>query len=103
MILVTTETIPGRNYEVLGMVEGSTIQSSHIGRDIGASFKTLIGGELKGYSEMMEKARSQATERMTARAQSLGADAVVAVRYSSASVMQNAAEVLVYGTAVRFL
>ena len=103
MLIVTTETIPGRAMELLGLVEGSTIQSSHIGRDIGASLKTIVGGELKGYSEMMERARAQATERMVAQAERLGANAVVAVRYGSSSVMQNAAEVLAYGTAVRFI
>ena len=103
MLIVSTETVPGKTIEVLGLVEGSTIQSSHIGRDIGASLKTIVGGELKGYSEMMERARAQATERMVAQAQRLGADAIVCVRYGSASVMQNAAEVLAYGTAVRFL
>ena len=103
MILVTTETIPGKNLETLGIVKGTTIQSVHIGKDIGAAFKTLVGGELQSYNEMMNKARALATERMVKDAQALGADGIVAVRYSSASVMQGAAEVMAYGTAVRFL
>ena len=102
MLIVTTETVPGKELEVLGLVEGSVIQSAHFGRDLAASFKTLVGGELRGYSEMMERARAQATERMAAQAQRLGADAVVGMRYSTASVMQGAAEMLAYGTAVRF-
>ena len=103
MLIVTTDTIPGKKIEVLGLVNGSTIQSAHIGKDIGASFRTLVGGEVKGYSEMMDRARRQATERMFQQAQNLGADAIVAVRFGSASVMQNAAEVLAYGTAVRYV
>ena len=103
MTIVTTESIPGKEFEVLGLVEGSTIQSSHIGRDIGASFKQIVGGELKGYSEMMERARAQATERMVENARRMGADAIVAMRYGSSSVMQNAAEVLAYGTAVKYI
>ena len=103
MILVTTETIPGKQFEVLGVVQGSTIQSKHIGKDIGAGLKQIVGGELKGYTEMMNDARRIATERMTEAAQELGADAVVCLRYASSSVMQNAAEVLAYGTAVKFV
>ena len=102
MLIVTTETVPGKTLEVLGLVEGSTIQSSHFGKDLAASFKTLVGGEIRGYSEMMERARAQATERMAEQARRLGADAIVGMRYSSASVMQGAAEVLAFGTAVRF-
>jgi len=102
MILVTTDAIPGRELEALGIVKGGTIQSVHLGKDIGSAFKTLVGGELQSYNEMMNKARALATERMVKDAESLGADAVVAVRYASASVMQNAAEVMCYGTAVRF-
>ena len=102
MLIVSTETIPGKELEVLGLVEGSTIQSSHFGKDLAASFKTLVGGEIRGYSEMMERARAQATERMAAKAQQMGADAIVGMRYSSASVMQGAAEMLAFGTAVKF-
>ena len=102
MLLVTTETVSGRELEMLGLVKGSTIQSKNIGKDITQGFKTLVGGELKSYTDMMNEARSIATQRMVDEAQALGADAVVAVRYSSASVMQGAAEVMAYGTAVKF-
>ena len=102
MILVTTETINGKELEMLGLVKGSTIQTVNAVRDIGAGLKTLVGGELTRYNEMMNDARALATKRMVAEAEALGADAVVAIRYSSASVMQSAAEVMAYGTAVRF-
>lgn len=102
MLLVTTETVSGRELEMLGLVKGSTIQSKNIGRDITQGFKTLVGGELKSYTDMMNQARGIATQRMIDEAQALGADAVVSVRYSSASVMQGAAEVMAYGTAVKF-
>ena len=103
MILTTTESINGKELEVLGLVKGSTIQSKNIGRDITQSFKTIVGGELKAYTDMMNDARALATKRMAAEAEALGADAVVAMRYSSAAVMQGAAEVMAYGTAVKFL
>ena len=103
MILVNTDYITGKELEMLGLVKGSTIQSKHIGKDIAQSFKTLIGGELKAYNQMMEEARNIATERMLAEAEKLGADAVVNVRYSSSSIMDGAAEVIVYGTAVKFV
>lgn len=102
MILVTTEGISGKELEVLGMVKGSTIQTVNAFRDIGAGLKTLVGGELKKYNEMMNTARELATKRMTEEAEAMGADAVVCVRYASASVMQGAAEVMAYGTAVKF-
>ncbi len=103
MILVNTDYITGKNLEMLGLVKGSTIQSKNLGRDITQSFKTLVGGELKAYTEMMNDARALATKRMVEEAERLGADAVVNVRYSSASVMQGAAEVMAYGTAVKFV
>ena len=102
MILVNTDYITGKNLEMLGLVKGATIQSKHIGKDIGAGFKTLVGGELKGYTEMMNEARSIATQRMIEEAQGLGADAIVNVRFASSAIMQGAAEVIAYGTAVRF-
>ena len=102
MLLVNIDYIPGRELEPLGLVKGSTIQSKNIGRDITQSFKTLVGGELKSYTDMMDQARALATQRMVDEAEALGADAVVNIRYSSASVMQGAAEVMAYGTAVRF-
>ncbi len=103
MILLTTNEIPGKSMEVLGLVKGSTVQSVNAFRDIGAGFKTLVGGELKKYNEMMAKARDLATQRMVEEAQAIGADAVVGLRYSSASIMNGAAEVMAYGTAVRFV
>ena len=103
MLLVTTEQIAGRNVELLGIVEGSSIQTVHEGKDIMNSLKTLVGGELTSYTEMMEKARKLATDKMVKNAQQMGADAVICVRYSSSEVMQGAAEVLVYGTAVRLV
>lgn len=103
MILVNTDYIAGKQLDMLGMVQGSTIQSKNVGRDITQGFKTLVGGELKSYTEMMNEARRIATQRMIDDAQTLGADAIVNVRYSSASVMQGAAEVLAYGTAVKFV
>ena len=102
MLIVTTESIAGKELEMLGLVKGSTIQSKHLGSDISQSFKTLVGGELKSYTEMRNDARALATKRMVQEAEALGADAVVCVRYASAGVMQGAAEVMAYGTAVRF-
>ena len=103
MILVNTDYISGKNLEMLGMVKGSTIQSKNVGKDITQSFKTLVGGELKAYTEMMNDARALATKRMVEEAESLGADAVVNIRYASAAVMAGAAEVMAYGTAVKFV
>lgn len=103
MILVNTDYISGKNFEMLGLVKGSTIQSKHIGKDIMQSFKTIVGGELKEYNIMMMEARELATKRMTQEAEALGADAIVNIRYASAEVMQGAAEVMAYGTAVRFV
>lgn len=102
MILVNTDYVSGKNLETLGLVKGSTIQSKNIGKDILQGLKTIIGGELKGYTEMMNEARALATKRMVQEAEGLGADAVVNIRYSSAAIMQNAAEVIAYGTAVKF-
>lgn len=102
MLLVTTEHIPGKDFEALGLVKGSTIQSKNIGRDITQGFKTLVGGELKAYTEMLNDARELAMDRMVQDAQAMGADAVVNIRFSSSSVMQGAAEIMAYGTAVKY-
>ncbi|MCU6746366.1 MULTISPECIES: heavy metal-binding domain-containing protein [Lachnospiraceae] len=102
MLVVTTETIPGQNFEVLGLVKGSTIQCKNIGRDIGSSFKNLVGGEMKSYVDMMNQARDIAYERMLEDAERFSADAVVAMRFASSSIAQGAAEVMAYGTAVKF-
>lgn len=103
MKIYTTDYITGKQFETLGLVEGSTVQSKHIGRDIAASFKTIVGGELKGYTEMMNEARKTATNRMIERAEAMGADAIVCVRYASSAVMDGAAEIMAYGTAVKFI
>ena len=103
MILATTETIGGKELEMLGLVKGSTIQTVNVFRDIGAGLKNLVGGELSKYNQMMNDARALATKRMVEDAENMGADAVVCVRYASASVMQSAAEVMAYGTAVKFV
>ena len=102
MILVNTDYISGKELEMLGLVQGSTIQSKDIGKDILQGFKTLVGGELGAYTQMMNEARGIATKRMVQMAESMGADAVVNIRYASSAVMQGAAEVIAYGTAVKF-
>ena len=102
MILVNTEYISGRELEMLGLVKGSTIQSKHIGKDLLSSFKTIVGGELDAYTEMMNEARAIATKRMVMEAEGMGADAVINIRYASSAIMQGAAEVIAYGTAVKF-
>ena len=103
MILVNTDYITGKELETLSLVKGSTIQSKHLGKDIAQAFKSMVGGELTAYNEMMNEARALATKRMVAEAEALGADAVVNIRYASSAVMQSAAEVIVYGTAVKFI
>ena len=103
MKLISIENIPGQDYEVLGLVKGTIVQSKNFGRDFMAGMKTLVGGEIVGYTEMLTEARQIATKRMVDEAEQLGADAIVGVRYASSSVMQGAAEVLAYGTAVKFL
>ena len=102
MLLLNIEYVPGREIEALGMVRGAVVQSKHIGKDFMAGMKTLVGGEIVGYTEMLVEARQIATKRMADDAEKLGADAVVGVRYSSSAVMQGAAEVVAYGTAVKF-
>src|SRR3989344_762573 len=102
MIFSTSETIPGREIkEVLGLVKGSTIRAKHIGKDIMAGFKTLVGGEIKGYTEMLNEARDEAMTRMEQEAKKLNADAIIAIRLGTSGIMQGAAEVLAYGTAVK--
>lgn len=101
MLIVTTNEIKGKNIvSVKGLVQGSTVQSKHVGRDIGASFKTLVGGELRGYSELMVESRTIATDRMVQEAIELGANAIIGMRYQTAGIMASAAEVIAYGTAV---
>lgn len=102
MLIVTTDYIAGKELEMLGFVKGSTIQTKHLGKDIAQGFKSLVGGELESYTEMMNDARALATKRMVKEAEALGADAIVGVRYASSAVMQSAAEVMAYGTAVKY-
>lgn len=102
MKLINLNYIPGQDFDVLGLVKGNTVQSKNIGKDIGAGFKTIIGGEISGYTEMLRKARQIATQRMIDEAEGLGADAVINVRFASSSIMQSAAEIIAYGTAVKF-
>ncbi|MFZ7119935.1 MAG: YbjQ family protein [Eubacteriaceae bacterium] len=101
MILVNIDYLPEKKIDILGMVKGSTVQSKHLGKDIGSMFKTLVGGELIAYSDMINEARALATKKMVEQAEELGADAIINIRYSSSTVMSGAAEVLVYGTAVK--
>jgi len=102
LIVTTTETIPGRNIEkILGVVFGSCVKTKHLGKDIRASLRTVVGGEVKGYTDMMEEAKETASERMMQQAEKLGADAVVAIRYTTAMTMRGAAEILAFGTAVK--
>lgn len=103
MLLCTINTIPDRKFEALGLVQGSTVQSKHIGKDISAVFKSIVGGEIKGYTDMLEEARKQATEKMIKQAKDLGADAILGIYYTSSAVMQGASEILCYGTAVKFI
>ena len=102
MIVSTTENI-GRDYEICGFVMGTTVNSKHIGKDIGAGFKTIVGGEIKGYTEMIVEAQDISKQRMIQEAMRLSADAIVGVRLGTSSVMQSAAEVTFYGTAVKFI
>ena len=102
MIVVTTETIAGRDIrESLGLVRGNTIRARHVGRDIMAGLKTIVGGEIQEYAKLMGEAREQAIDRMVAEARELGADAIVNVRFSTSVIIGGAAEMLAYGTAVK--
>ena len=101
MLLVNIDYIPGRELEVLGIAKGTVVQSKNFGKDFMAGMKTLVGGEITSYTEMLNEARQIAVKRMVDEAESMGADAVIGIRYTSASVMQGAAEITAYGTAVR--
>ena len=103
MLIITTESIPGRNYQALGQVKGSVVRAKHIGRDIMAGFKTLVGGEIAGYTELLNEAREIAIERITKEAKVMGADAIVCARYVTSAVMDGASEVMIYGTAVKYI
>ncbi len=102
MIITNIDSVPGRNIvEHYGIVMGSTVRAKHIGKDIMASLKNIVGGELKGYTELLNDARKQAIERMVAQAEQLGATAIINVRFATSSITQGAAELYVYGTAVK--
>ena len=101
MLLLNIDYIPGKEIEALGMVKGTVVQSKHFGKDFMAGMKTLVGGEIVGYTEMLIEARQIATKRMVEDAQRLGADAIIGIHFASSTVMQGAAEVLAYGTAVK--
>ena len=103
MLLLNIDYVPGKEVEPLGLVKGTVVQSKNFGKDFMAGMKTLVGGEIVGYTEMLTEARQIATKRMVDAAEALGADAIVGARYASSSVMQGAAEVVAYGTAVKFL
>lgn len=103
MMIVNTDYITGKQLETLSLVRGSTVHSKNIGRDILSGFKTLVGGEIKDYTDMMNEARAIATQRMIEDAERLGADAIVNVRFASSAIMQGAAEIIAYGTAVKFI
>ena len=101
MLLLNIDYVPGKEVEPLGLVKGTVVQSKNVGKDFMAGMKTLVGGEVTGYTEMLTEARQIATKRMVDEATSLGADAVINVRFGSSAVMQGAAEVIAYGTAVK--
>jgi uncharacterized protein YbjQ (UPF0145 family) len=102
MIISNTESIPGRRIvEFYGIVTGNTVRAKHVGRDIMAGLKNIVGGELKGYTELLQDSRKEATERMVEQAESMGANAVVNIRFATSSISQGAAELFAYGTAVK--
>lgn len=103
MKLVNIDYIQGEELEILEVVKGNVVMSKNVGRDIMASFKTLVGGEIVGYTEMLNQARQIAVKRMVDEAEALGADAIINIRYASSSVMQGAAEIIAYGTAVKYV
>jgi uncharacterized protein YbjQ (UPF0145 family) len=103
MLLLTLNYVPGKEIEALGIVKGTIVQTKNLGKDFMSGMKSLVGGELESYTEMLNEARQVATKRMVDEAEAMGADAVINIRYGSASMMQAAAEVVVYGTAVKFI
>ena len=103
MLITTSDVIPGKQVEVLGLVRGNVVTSKHVGRDIMAGFKNIVGGEIKSYTDMMNDGRNIAEQRMVAEAQAMGANAIICMRFASASVLEGTQEMLAYGTAVRYL
>lgn len=102
MLLLTINYVPGKEIEALGIVKGNVVQSKHIGRDIMAGLKTVVGGEIESYTQMLTEAREIATQRMVAEAEAIGADAVIRVEYTTSSIMEGTAEMVAYGTAVKY-
>ena len=102
MLILTINYVPGKEIEALGIVKGNVVQARHIGKDIMAGLKNVVGGELRGYTDMLNEAREVATQRMVAEAEKMGADAVIGVSYTTNSIASSAAEILAYGTAIRF-
>ncbi len=102
MKLISIDNYPGKEYEVLGLVKGTVVQTKNVGRDFMAGMKTLVGGEIVGYTEMLIEARQIATKRMVDEAEAMGADAIIGIKFGSSMVMQGAAEILAYGTAIKF-
>ena len=103
MLLTTTENIPGKSYEIIGIAKGNMIQTKNIGRDISQAAKSIVGGELKNYVKMMNESRAIATQRMVEDAEAMGADALVAMRYVTSMISAGAAEITAYGTAVKYV
>lgn len=101
MIILTIDSIPGKDIEALGLVKGSTVQSKNMFKDMGQGFKSMVGGELKSYTKMMNESREIATNRMIEEAQGMGADAIIGVRFATSSVLQGASEIMAFGTAVK--
>ncbi len=102
MLLLTINYVPDKKIEALGIVKGNVVQSKHLGKDIMAGLKNVVGGELRGYTEMLTEAREIATQRMVQEAESMGADAVIRVEYTTSAIMDGTAEVIAYGTAVKY-
>lgn len=103
MIITTCDVVPGQQVQILGLVRGNVVTSKHMGRDIMAGFKSMAGGEIKSYTDMMNEGREIAEQRMIAEAQRMGADAIICARYAGSSVMEGTQEMLAYGTAVKFV
>ena len=103
MLLSTVQVIPGRDYEILTLVSGVSVLSKNIGRDFGAGLKNLVGGEMKAYSELLDQSQTLAVQRMMEKAQNMGADAIIGLRITTSSITQGGAEILAYGTAVKFI
>ncbi len=101
MIILTIDSIPGKEIEALGLAKGSTVQSKNMFKDMGQGFKSMVGGELKSYTKMMNESREIATQRMIEEAESMGADAIIGVRFATSSVLQGASEIMAFGTAVK--